>query len=495
MLPVNATLHAHLTPFRNTHLLILALNFFFFLPALVFSQQNNTLFFMHSVPQSNFLNPAVQQDCRLFIGLPVISSLHVNVANSGFTLNQLLEKQPDSSYRIDADFVANKLAPRNFLATEVHTTLLALGLRHNEYYFTFSINEKDNALVFYQRDLVSLILYGNTQFEGESVSLQSTGVFFNHYREYALGISKQIDDAKTFGVKAKLLFGKLNAETRKMDVSLFTEENTFDLFFNADTRVNTSGPYSMDSDSTGDYRIIERYNAPLMDYILNRNNPGFALDFGFIYRYSENLVLSGSLLDLGFIRYASNLSNYTLTGEYQYDGPLNDSVLSVNYFHDLFNTLNGNMEHELTAEPYYHFLTPRILLGTSLEISPKININALWYNRIHQMKYQTGFILSALARPTKNLETSLSWSYMNRSALNLGVGIAWGRSPVQFYMVTDNILAPLFPMSTKNLNLRFGLNILLGCHGQREKITGCGCYWIQQAEEQRSKKEKRMHRK
>jgi hypothetical protein len=407
----------------------------------------------------------------------------------------LLEKQPDSSYRIDAGFVANKLAPRNFLATEVHTTLLALGLRHNEYYFTFSINEKNNFLIFYQRDLASLALNGNTQFEGERVSLQSTGVFFNHYREYALGVSKQIDDVKTFGVKAKLLFGKLNAETRKMDVGLFTEENTFDLFFDADTRVNASLPYSIQGDSSGNYEVTDRYNAPLMEYILNRSNPGFALDFGFIYRYSDDLVFSGSLLDVGFMRYASNLTNYSLSGNYQYDGPLNDSaIFAENYFGDLFNSLNGNMEDELTTDPYYHFLTPRVLLGASLEVSPKININALWYNRFHQMKYQTGLMLSALARPLKNLETSLSWSYMNRSALNLGIGIAYGRSPVQFYIVSDNVLAPLFPMSTKNLNLRLGLNILLGCSAREEKITGCGCYWLQQAADKRAKKERRSRR-
>ena len=450
---------------------------------------------MHSIPQANFLNPAVQQDCRLFIGLPVISSVHVNEANSGFTLNQLLDKQADGSYTIDADFVTDKLAPRNFFSSEAHITLLAAGLRQNAYYFTFSINEKDNSLVFYQRDMALLALNGNTQFEGKRVSMQSTGVFFNHYREYALGISKQISEAKTFGVKAKLLFGKLNAETRKMNVSLFTEENTFDLFFNADSRINASLPYSIEADSSGNYEIVERYSAPLSDYILNRRNPGFALDFGFLYRYSDEIVFSGSLLDLGFIHYASNLTNYSLTGEYQYDGPLNDSVITVDYVNDLLNSVTANMEDDLATNAYYHFLTPRILLGASYEMSPKISFNALWYNRVHQMKYQTGFMLSALARPLEYLETSLSWSYMNRSALNLGVGIAYGRSPLQVYLVSDNILAPLFPMNTKNLNLRFGVNIHLGCSAPKEKITGCGCYWLQQAEEDRIRKEKKLHRR
>lgn len=443
---------------------------------------------MHSVPQSNFLNPAVQQDCGVFVGLPVISSVHVNVANSGFTLEQLLDKQSDSSYVIDADFVANRLAPRNFLATELHTTILALGIRHEAYYFTFSVNEKDNAMVFYPRDLVLFALDGNTQFEGERLSFYSTGVFFNHYREYALGISKRVDAAITFGIKAKLLFGKLNIETDRMDLGLLTEENTFNLLFDADARVNASIPYSL-VEEDGNYDTILLYVAPLPDYALNRRNPGFAIDAGFIYEASDQVTFSGSLLDLGFIRYASNLTNYSLQGDYLYNGPLGDTVISRGYFRDLFNNLNAAMDEELTYEPYTYFLDPKLLLGVSYGVSRNLRLNAMLYNRFHKMKYQNGITLSLLARPVRNLETSLSWSYMNRSVLNLGAGIAYGNSPLQFYLVSDNLLAPLFPMNTRNINLRFGLNIHLGCY-KREKIDECGCYWLQQAEERRERKER-----
>ena len=415
-----------------------------------------------------------------------------NIANSGFTINQLLEKQSDTSYVIDPDFVANKLAPRNFFTTELHTTLLAIGLRHNRYYFTFTINEKDNIMIIYPRDLVSFALDGNTQYEGEWLSFRSMGLFFNHYREYALGISKQIDAVKTIGIRARLLFGKLNIETEKMNVSLFTEENTFNLLFDADAMANASFPYSIELNN-GNYEFVPRYDAPVMDYVFNRRNPGIALDFGFIYEYSDDLTFSGSLLDLGFIYYASNLTNYGLRGTYLYNGPLGSAVVSESYFQDLFNSLNASMDVELTYNSYFHFLDPELLLGASFKMNAKVRLNALLYNRFFKTKYQNGLMISMLSRPLKNLETSLSWSYMNRSALNLGVGIAYGRSPIQFYLVSDNMLAPLFPMSVKNVNLRFGLNIQLGCN-QHEKIAGCGCYWLQQEEERRERKERLMHK-
>ena len=73
------------------------------------SQQSNTLFFMHSVPQSNFINPAIQGECRWFIGLPVISSTHLNLAHNGFTINHLLEIQGEDQYSLDAEKIDRKL--------------------------------------------------------------------------------------------------------------------------------------------------------------------------------------------------------------------------------------------------------------------------------------------------------------------------------------------------------------------------------------------------
>ncbi len=455
---------------------------------LLFSQQNNTLFFMHSIPQSNFLNPAIQNDCKLFIGLPVISSVHVNIANSGFTLDQLLEKQANDSFRIDADFISTKLAPRNFLSTEIHTTILAVGLRRDPYYYTFTINEKNNAIFFYPRDLVVFGLEGNTQFEGQWLSFNGTGLLFNHYREFAIGISKNIDRYKTIGIRAKLLFGKLNIETSRMNVRMFTERNTFDLLFDINTRANASFPYSIETDGYN-YNIVHKYDAPVMKYVFNRRNPGIAFDAGFIYKYTDDVTFSGSILDIGFIYYGSNLTNYSLQGEYLYTGPLGDTIFSESYMRDLFNSVNAAMDEKLSYNSYLHFLSPVLLLGATLRKSPRLSFNALLFNKFYRMKYQNGITLSVLSRPLKNMETSLSWSYMNRSVLNLGIGLAYGKTPFQFYLVSDNILAPLIPMYVKNINLRFGLNIHLGCH-RKEKIDECGCSWIQRAIEKEERKEK-----
>ncbi len=240
------------------------------------AQQSNTLFFMHSLPESNFINPAVQNNCKLFIGVPVISSIHLHGSNSGFTANQLLNKEA-GGYTLDADGVVTRLAEKNIMTSEVHTTILAVGIQKEDYYFTFTIQEKDNLASLYSRDLVTFALKGNTQFEGQWINLKGTGVFYNHVREFAIGVSKVKNNALTRGAKAKLLFGKLNVTTGSTDIRMFTQENTLDLAFETDGGFNSSLPYSMAVDGNGTYRFNHRYGDSLSGYALNRKNPGLQL--------------------------------------------------------------------------------------------------------------------------------------------------------------------------------------------------------------------------
>lgn len=457
------------------------------------AQQSNTLFFMHSLPESNFINPAVQNGCKLFIGLPAISSIHLHASNSGFTANQLLNKAP-GGYTLDDDGVLTRLAGKNIMTSEVYATILAVGLQKDNYYYTFTIQEKDNLASLYSRDLVTFALKGNTQFEGQWIDLKGTGVYFNHVREYAIGVSKVKNDALTVGIKAKLLFGKLNLTTGTSDIRMFTRENTLDLMFETDAGFNSSLPYSMAVDRNGIYRFNHRYRNSFASYALNRKNPGLAFDLGFIYQYSSKLTFSGSLLDLGLIWYRSNLTNYSLKGDYLYQGPGADSMIAERFLWDVFDALNANVNVNLGYHSYVYFLDPRLYLGATYKLNDKFDANLLLYNRFLPVKIQTSVTASLISRPLKNMEASLSWSYMNRSISNVGIGIGYGRSPVQVYLVSDNILGFFWPMSAKNVNVRFGLNLHFGCPKIFD-INQCGCGWLRDAERRTLRNEKLARRK
>jgi hypothetical protein len=456
----------------------------------IYGQQSHTLYFLHNVPQTNMLNPAVQNECKVFVGLPLISSLHINLANSGFTMNQLLDTQAPGEYAVDASKIYDKLGKSNYFSSEVYLDLLNIGLMiKKRYYFTFSIRERNDLNLFYTKNLFSLVYKGNTQYEGEWVSLKGNGLQFNHFREFSLGMSKIINENITYGVRAKFLFGKLNLKTTRENVSLFTEENTFDLLFQNDFRFDASLPVSLDS-SNGNLRTnSDYYTTDPVALIFNRRNMGFAVDAGFIYKYDEKTTLQGSILDLGFIPYRSNLTNYSVNGEFPYAGPLGDTIITQNYAWDLWDRINDSMDASLTRESYTYLLSPRLYFGISHQLNRNITANVLLAARISRQKIQSGLTVSGIWRPYRYFTATISWSYFHRSINNIGAGMVLGRSPVQFYIVSDNVLGFIWPQSTKNLNLRFGFNLIFGCR-EKHNINECGCYWLRKAEERNERKKK-----
>jgi hypothetical protein len=455
----------------------------------VYAQQNTGMFFMHALPESNFVNPAIRQDCGLFIGLPVISSVHINEGNSGFTLNQLLNKSPDGTYVINPDFLSDRMPRHNIFTSELHTTILALGLRRDERYYTFSVIEKDNLSLFYTRDIVALALRGNSQFEGEWINTRGMGILFDHMREYALGISWPYSNRLLVGVKAKLLFGKLNITTGNSMINMFTEQNTLNLAFDIDAGFHSSLPYALEQDYNGNYRLSKRYDASLASFLMNPRNPGLAFDLGFIYDYNDRITLSGSLLDLGMVYYGSNQTNYSISGQYLYQGPLSDTTFDENYFWDIFDALNNNLDERISYRSYIHVLDPRLYLGASYRLSNSFNFNVLLYNHFYRQKIQNGLMISLLTHPGKDIEASLSWSYMYKSIANVGIGLVAGTSPLQVYFVSDNILSIFKPTNTKYVNLRFGLNIKISCR-DNFNVDQCGCSWLKDAEDRRTRLEK-----
>lgn len=460
----------------------------------VHSQQNTTLFTMHGIVQSNFINPAVQHECKYFVGLPVISSLHIHAGNSGFTASQLLHKAEDGSFSLDNQTPLQKMARVNLFGTELHATLLAFGIKRNDYDFFFSITEKNDLAVIYNRDLFDVAVSGNTKFEGQWIRFGSSAMFFNHLREYALGVSKHVNRKLTVGVRAKLLFGKMNVETRNTRARLYTHENTFHLDIDLDAGFNSSMLHTLGIDGGGNYRVYRRYDMPIGNLLMNNKNPGFAIDLGFIYRRDKRTTISASVLNLGMIFFRSNLTNYDVEGSLTYTGPLGTPINDDLYLWGIFDDLNRNMDASLTYEPYRHILDPRLYLGFSRVVNPKLDASLVLYNRFFSDKWQNGATVSLLAKPWPAVHAAVSWSYLYRSFANLGVGIMLGRKHLQAYLVSDNLLGIVMPMDVRSANLRFGINLILGCR-QETNLEDCGCSWIKEAETRRLNKESRMPRK
>jgi hypothetical protein len=431
-------------------------------------QQNQQLYFMHYLPESNFLNPAVQNECKWFIGLPVISSVHLNYANSIASYRNLFPK----SGGINGDRVVKWAGQRSIVGAEFHTTLLALGYQFDDNYLTFTVIEKINAPITVSKQLLQLGWKGNSQFEGEDAGLKGTAAYITHYREYAIGYSKTNWNGDLLGIKAKLLFGKLNVSTPKTNPSIYTDPTTFNLRLHGEYRANISAPVTIiqNGNQIDDVQIND--NASVTSYLLNRKNWGFAIDLGIIHEYNENITLAASILDLGFIRWRTDLNNLSKSGDIYVTGVPFDSVNPGYYIDNLISEVIDSTELTITHNPYFSFLPVKMYAGAQYTLSEKLVANGLLSATIYKSKFLTGLSLSLDYNPFNHFHIIGSYSLMYRSLKIVGLGFSAGKGPLQFYIISDNVCGFIWPLSARNINLRFGLNINLGCETKSPKKSG-----------------------
>ena len=408
------------------------------------------LYEAHYVNQSNLLNPAVQSSCKWYVGLPAISSFHYNYANSFFKANQIN----------DVNSIVAQSHRRNHIDSELHVTLFAIGRKYKEWYFNFTLTEKNNAPATISKDMLELGLNGNSQFEGETAEWKGSGVYFNHYREYAFGASYRYRSDLTIGAKGKLLFGKLNATTRATNIGLHTDANSFDLEFTGDANINASMPITINQDPSGYITgITVNDDINFTELALNRKNPGFALDFGAIKRMDKDWTISASVLDIGLIRYRSNLNHVTINTQVSFDG-VNDNLENVT----LEDYLNDSIQYQVTTDkPYTFWMAPQIIVGSSYQLMPDLKASTVFYNKIYATKLITRLNFSLDYNPYGYIHLLAGYTFQNYEFNNFGAGVALGNHPIQFYVFSDNVHGLIWPLRTRNINLRFGLNVNLGC--------------------------------
>ncbi len=174
---------------------------------------------------------------------------------------------------------------------------------------------------------------------------------------------------------------------------------------------------------------------------------------------------------------------------------LSDSVL------DAFN-------QTVTQDSYYSWLPTQIYLGGMYQYRPKLGIGAVSRNVIYRNKLHSSFTLSANTTVWNKLSASLSWSYLNNTYKNIGLGLAWHSRGLQFHMISDNVLGIIKPLDTRTLNLRFGFSFLFGCPKNKEEEqkmsnpynsqNNGNCYWAKKMDKnykESLKKKKKKEKK
>jgi hypothetical protein len=420
------------------------------------AQQNITFYNMTSVDQSNRLNPARMPDNKLNIGLPIISNTFINLSNSGFAMNEVIKADGDS-FNVDLNSFLGSIKEKNYLIFGLETDILSVGKRIGENnYFSFNATLKTNINFRYDKAPFEVLINGNAPYAGQTKNL-SFGSNSSIYMEYGLGYARSLFEKKiNVGGKVKFLSGLANISTKKSNLSLYTDPSNYDLTISSDIDVNISG----DLDSLDDNPT---------KYIFGPNK-GLAFDLGATYTFSDKLEFSASILDIGYIKWNDEVTNYksknpgaiyTFSGV-EIDNFYNDTANFEQAFEELVDSLEDRFEIEETNQSYSNTLPTQLYLGANYHFNKTLNAGFVFYSQFYKGNILPGVGISLNKKFGKILGLYGSYSYFNRTATNIGLGFSANLGPIQLYAVSDNVLSVFNYNNAQNTNIRFAINLRFG---------------------------------
>ncbi len=446
---------------------IVVIALFFFLAAMVsnslYSQFNNTIFWMQNLPQSAQYNVALQPSHKFYLGFPGVSSFHASIHNTGFSLNDIVSKDINNKLYIDNEKLLSTIKDKNSILFDFELGFLSFGFTNNLNTYSFSATDKIGMNFGYSADFIRFFNYGNKYFldNDRAADFSGTGFDMIHYREFAFGYTRQITDYLIAGMRAKLLFGLSNIWLENNHISLYTEPGSKSLTAYADLLINVSSPIGVSDSDNNDFKIN--------NYILNRGNRGLAFDLGLAYQPIEDLTVAFSLIDIGSIRWTDGVENFRMKGAFTFDGLNINELIDDGSGISTLDSLKQDLNYTESFNNYRSPLTTGLFFSAAYHITPKQQVSFLTGSRFYPNRTYSTVSAAYHLHATDKACFTASYSIIHGNFSNLGLGMNLNLGPLQFYLLTDNVLGMMRPHTLQAVNIHFGFNFIIG-HQRRNQL-------------------------
>lgn len=453
----------------------LALLLFLGLFSISLFAQDNTLFFLRSLPQKSNINAAVIPEGNGFIGFPALSSVHYDYYNSAFALKDVLHLGTGlkaDSLIFDVNGFANSLSDNNVLFNEFSNTWLTFGFKVKSNFFTFALSTKYKSKIFYPSS-IGAIPDGNYDYStGQTQTLSTTGTNFNTiaYNELALGYAKVINEKVTVGGRIKFLQGIGDIHTDRVDIDVATTSNS-EMTITTDILVRTTMPIEVTYDSLGYVDDVDA--ADDMDAAKFLDNRGIGIDLGATYKPIPKLTLGAALNDIGYIRWSAYPNTFVSNSTFKYSGvDLSDMFVDGNsgseYFDQMSDSIKSSFKVENTNSNYTTGLQGSIVLSANYQMLKWLDLGTLVKSQFYYGQAYPSLGLACAMSPSKLFSSTISYSMRKGSYNNLGVGFAFNPGPLQLYLAVDNITNSLALENAKAINMKFGINFIIGSNPNKK---------------------------
>lgn len=414
-------------------------------------QSDLMLYNFSSIGQSAHVNPALEQQTRIWVGIPVISGVHFHYHNSGFALIDLFERGTDINQNKDRLILS--LNDRSQLAINQSIDLLGVGFRAFKGFVRVGATQQIDYRMTYPADLFRLVNFGNTT--PENRNLDVGGFTFESLvrTNYYVGYQRKVNEKLQLGGTLKFIVGQANTHVDKMKANIVTTDSST---LNVETDVLIrSGGISGFFDSEDGFDFGSSFFS---------SNIGFGVDLGASYDINEKWNVSASVLDLGFINWKTNTKDYISNGQFEYTGleaNLTDDK-PIESFEDITDSLEAAFDFkEVSGNSYNRSLSSRVFLGVNYHLNERHTFGLLYHGRIWENSLYNDFSANYQGKLLRNLQLSLSYSVINGTYNNVGAGLMLKAGPMQLYLLSDNVLHLLMYENLQTSNVRIGLNVAL----------------------------------
>jgi hypothetical protein len=242
--------------------------------------------------------------------------------------------------------------------------------------------------------------------------------------------------------------------------------------------VNISAPVDFDYNTNNGLitSVNSLPNYTLKDYLSNFRNPGIAIDLGFAYQVNKRTELSASVIDLGMIGWRSNVTRLNERGSFPFRG-INLNNLTTNpLITDALDVLGHDVKSafkpDTTGTSFSTLLPAKIYFGINHQLTNALSVSGLSRIRMIGGTIRTSLTASANAYLLNGLSLTASYSIMESTYDNLGLGAGIKAGPFQIYAATDNLISPFFPAKARNMNLRIGINFIFNDNSSSSGKSG-----------------------
>ncbi len=354
----------------------------------------------------------------------------------------------------------------NYYGLDGSLTIIGFGkyMKDKTSFWSFDLNMKFSSNISAPYELFEFI-----KTAPESTQIKDINVYADTYAEAVFGHSRKINEKLTVGANIKFLVGLANMELNIDQLDATLNQDVWEAEASGSLDVNMKG-VDVPTDAAGQFEMG--------DIDMNSFGPagyGAAIDLGATYDLFDNLQLSASVNDIGFIRWSANNNlSASVANEFVFEG--GSTVIDDNGASDIEGMDDIELDDILfdkgQSRGSSKWLQANLNLGAEYLLwDNRVGVGAVYSARFWRCDTIHNFMLGATLCPTDWFTAAASYTVTNCGQDALGFALNFAPRFINFYIATDILTAKksaqFIPINQSMMNFSFGLAVPIGQRGER----------------------------